>query len=260
MNMEDASKFLISYIRNPTPSGYSNYGYDIYMWRVIDAYLQSQGSTRSDERNKIAELSPQFLAAAWDLCRRGIIRPGVARLGSQSTDEGSAGAGFAITPFGRTWLAESDKDDYVPIEPERFAQLIARHNPRFGPGFAERSQEAIRCYGAHAYLACCVMCGAAAESILLAAAIAKKGNEDEILKTYQSALGRSRVTTFLLGNATTHLKNQFNSYVGLLSYWRDESAHGLAQGFDDEEAFTSMSLLLRFALLIEKHWTEITTT
>lgn len=151
MNHEDASKYLVSYLRNPRPTGgYSTYGYDIYISRVVDAYLHEQGKTSSSANDReIRELSPHFLAAAWDLCRRGIIRPGVASLGDQSTTEGAAGGGYAITPFGRTWIAESDKDDFVPTEPERFARLIAKYNARFSPQFAERAQDAIRCYGAH---------------------------------------------------------------------------------------------------------------
>ena len=71
--------------------------------------------------------------------------------------------------------------------------MVKPYQVRFGPGFYERAQEAVRCYGAHAYLACCVMCGASAESILLAIAIAKKGDEEEVLRLYATAQGRSRV-------------------------------------------------------------------
>ena len=44
--------------------------------------------------------------------------------------------------------------------------MLAAFQNRFGAGFQERGQEAARCYGAHAYLDCCVMSGAAAESVL----------------------------------------------------------------------------------------------
>jgi hypothetical protein len=89
-------------------------------------------------------------------------------------------------PFGAQGAAESRRDDFVSTEPQRFAQMLAPYIKRFGPGFHERAQEAVRCYGAHAYLAWCAMCGASAESILLAAAIAKRG-EQQVLKTYASA-------------------------------------------------------------------------
>jgi hypothetical protein len=100
---------------------------------------------------------------------------GVREYGEQATPEGTAGNGYSITPFGQQWLAEADRDTFVPTEPERFGKMLAQHQSRFGAGFQSRGQEAVRCYGAHAYLACCVMAGAAGESILLSTAIAKDG-------------------------------------------------------------------------------------
>jgi hypothetical protein len=49
---------------------------------------------------------------------------------------------------------------------------------RFGDGFAQRAAEASRCHRTTNYLACCVMAGAAAESILLAVAIAKMAGDE----------------------------------------------------------------------------------
>ena len=134
----------------------------------------------------------------------------------------------------------------VPTEPGRFAEILEEFRDKFGPGFYERAQEAIRCYGAHAYLACCAMCGGASESILLATAIAKR-NELEVLKTYASANGRSRVENMVLGQANGYLKREYQGYSNLIKYWRDESAHGTISGINDNEAYTSLALLLRFA-------------
>ena len=178
MRQEEAVKYLVSALRKQRPhnTGYSDYGYDLFVPHVIREYVTTEEGLREHvdggkQHRRMTELSPLFLAAAWELCRRGIIRPGVKVLGAQSTDEGAAGNGFSVTPFGRKWLEEADKDTFVPSEPERFGQLLAPFRDRFGPGFNERAQQAVRCYGAHAYLACCAMCGAAAESILLALAI-----------------------------------------------------------------------------------------
>jgi len=96
-------------------------------------------------------LFPIFADAAWELCRRGILRPGVREHQAQAVDEG----GFSITKFGVEWLKERQEDTFVPTEPERFAELLAPYRDRFGLGFHERAQQAVRCYGAHAYLACC---------------------------------------------------------------------------------------------------------
>lgn len=178
-------------------------------------------------------------------------------MGLQATEQGSGGNGYSITPFGEQWAAESDRDDFVPTEPERFAQMLKPFHPRFGPGFYERGQEAVRCYGAHAYLACCTMCGAAAESILLATAIAHL-DEDTILAKYASAGGRSRVQRDLLAHTREQIRREINSLTVLLKYWRDEAAHGKAARIADNEAYTSLALLLRLAQFVHEHWSELT--
>ncbi len=135
--------------------------------------------------------------------------------------------------------------------------MLAPYAKRFGPGFHERAQEAVRCYGAHAYLACCALCGAATESILLAAAIAKE-DEKQVLKTYASAAGRSRLQTRLLSHLPKALRNEFNNLSILLRYWRDEAAHGRPSGIADNEAYTSLTLLLRLAQFVEQNWQQLT--
>jgi hypothetical protein len=170
--------------------------------------------------------------------------------GGQATSEGSAGSGFSVTPFGRTWLQESTKDDYVPTEPGRFAQMLQPFAPRYGTAFQARGQEAIRCYGAHCYLACCAMCGAAAETVMIALATATTP-ADEVLKLYRGAGGRGKLENLIVGKATRRVKDEFRAFTGLLSYWRDDAAHGMTSQIGDQEAFTSLALLLRFA-----HWAD----
>ncbi len=46
--------------------------------------------------------------------------------------------------------------------------------------------------------------------------------------------------------------------MGLLKYWRDEAAHGKASNIKEEEAFTSLGLLLRFAMFMDNNWNELT--
>jgi hypothetical protein len=257
MQIEDAERVLIRFIRERPAIEYSSYGYDIYISNVIRWYVAATGTTdRNEIERSIRDLSPFFYAAAWELCRRGVIRPGVRQYGLQDTPHGSAGEGYSITPFGAQWAAEADHADFVPTEPQRFAQMLAPYGTRFGGGFQERAQEAVRCYGAHAYLACCAMCGAAAESILLAAASAKRG-EEQTLKTYATAAGRSRVQVDLLGHVADPLRNEFTSLSVLLRYWRDESSHGQAVRIGENEAYTSLGLLLRLAQFVGQHWKEL---
>lgn len=258
MEIEDAEKYLIRWIREKPRSDYANYGYDIYISNVIRWALAQQGNRdHHTVESLIRTLSVPFYAAAWELCRRGIIRPGVRQYGQQSTEHGSGGEGYSITPFGQTWADESDKDDFVPTEPERFGKMLATFRDRYGSAFQERAQEAVRCYGAHAYIACCAMCGAAAESILIAACVESIG-EAETLKIYATASGRSRLQKKLFGQSSEHIQREFNNLAVLLKYWRDEAAHGKASRLADNEAYTSLAVLLRMAQFFSDNWGEIT--
>jgi hypothetical protein len=129
------------------------------------------------------------------------------------------------------------------MEYGRFAELLARHADRFGNAYHARSQEAVRCYQANAYLACCAMCGAAAESILLRIAIAQTGDESRVLKEYRSAGGRGRLERLIGGRLSQPMKESLAHYMDLLKYWRDDSAHGASVMFDEEVAFTANALV-----------------
>lgn len=258
MNQEDATKVIIEWLRNPDHGEFGSYGYDVYLPHLLRKYLRRQTMEEEKVEQTLSEWMPDFYAAAWDLCRRGIIRPGVYAYQAQSTEGGNAGDGYSITPFGRTWIEESDLDSYVPTEPERFATMLKPFHKKFGPGFGERAQEAIRCYGAHAYLACCAMCGAASESILLATAIEKTNDEQKVIKMYSGAMGRSRIENIIIGQAPARVRREFRGLTTLLKYWRDTSAHGHKTAIGDNEAYTSLAMLLRFAIFTRDDWVELT--
>ncbi len=257
MNDEDALAFLVQSLRTLPTDQVGGYGYGVYLPTLMRHYAADHEGVQYPQSDvRIKELSPHFYAAAWELCRRGIIRPGVRRMGAQATEDGNAGNGYSLTPFGESWIAESEHPDFVPTEPGRFSAMLKPFASRFGPGFYSRAQEAVRCYGAHAYLACCVMCGAAAESIILAVAIAKR-DEEAILRMYSGANGRSRVESFIIGQATEQAQREFRGYTLLLKYWRDEAAHGKASPISENEAYTSLAMLLRFAHFTNNSWQEL---
>jgi hypothetical protein len=254
MDQEDALLFIVQALRT-NAAQCANYGYELYIPNVIHAWFRTQGRQVASE---MLEASPVFLNAAWELSRRGILRPGIRRMNTQATDQGSAGFGYSVTTFGRQWLAEPEHDTFIPTEPERFGRLLEPYRVRFGAGFHERAQEAVRCYGAHAYLACCAMCGAAAESIFLAAATARSHDQDATLRTYLTAAGRSRLENSLTGQASERLQREFRGLATLLKYWRDASSHGQSSMIMDNEAYTSLALLLRFAALVQDSWSDLT--
>jgi hypothetical protein len=261
MKLEDATKLLIELLRNPDQGSFGKYGYEIYLPALLKTYFVKQQEIQlQDTDQKLYELSPVFYEAGWELCRRGILRPGIKCYGEQATADGGAGNGYSITQFGRTWLQESHLDNFVPTEPERFGEILAKYKSKFGASFHERAQQAIRCYGAHAYLACCVMCGASSESIILSAAIAKEQNETEVLNKYRSANGRYTIENILIGKARKQLQEDYRDNSKLLKYWRNEAAHGMSSNIEDNEAYISLALLLRLSMFINDNWDELVNT
>lgn len=258
-SIEDAILYMVDELRQPGGS-LSQYGYELYVPSAVRRYVRSQNlDPEHNPGHKMKlELSGLFFDAAWELARRGIIRPGVRRMLDQATDDGSAGAGFTVTPFGKKWLSEATNDIWISTEPGRFAEMIEPFRTRFGKGFHSRAQEAVRCYGAHAYLACCTMCGAASESILLATATAKTGDEQKVLDAYAGAQGRSRVEKMVVGQLPEPLRREFLGYASLLKYWRDSAAHGQASSFSENEAYTALALLLRYAGVVSDNWKKFT--
>jgi len=102
------------------------------------------------------------------------------------------------------------------------------------------------------------MAGAAAESMILAAAIAKTTDEEKVVKMYSAAQGRGRVENLLVGQADDHIRREFDGFMVLLKHWRDQASHGIATKISDNEPYTSLVLLLRFGHFISDHWRELT--
>jgi hypothetical protein len=66
----------------------------------------------------------------------------------QNPNSSPADFGYSITPAGERWLAAADPLLYVPTDPARMAAMLAGISPKFGPGFGQRAEEAVRCYNA----------------------------------------------------------------------------------------------------------------
>jgi hypothetical protein len=98
------------------------------------------------------------------------------------------------------------------------------------------------------------VCGAAAESILLAIAIAKVNDEALILREYRSANGRRRVTVRITGTLRPGLRDQLETFVRLLGHWRDEAGHGRDSGISEPQGNFALSQLVRFAQFADSEW------
>jgi hypothetical protein len=63
----------------------------------------------------------------------------------------------------------------------------------------------------------------------------------------QSAGGRGKLVAQVMKAFPDHVKREFQGYTALMTYWRDEAAHGQLSSILESEAFTSLLLLLRFS-------------
>ncbi len=102
------------------------------------------------------------------------------------------------------------------------------------------------------------MVGAAAESILLAAAVEKVGDEDSVLKEYKASKGRKKITDLVIGQAPGNIARPFRSGMALLSYWRDTAGHGEIAPISSPEADQALRELLALSHFSSDNWAELT--
>ena len=263
MHVDDAAAFIVDFLQSPRRGdGYSTFGYDVWLPKVIVAYIIEVEHSTEHLQNlyggrRQTELSPLFFDAAWGLCRRGIFRPGIKDARGPGAADGASAEGYSLTAVGRSWIEQGASAVFI-ADPDRLSQMFDKLSSQFGTGFLQRATEAVRCHTFGAYLGCCAMCGAAAESILLAVAIAKSGDARTTLKAYQAASGRRRVVENVVRQARPGIADPFKSATGLLSYWRDAAAHGLASTISEVGAHEALSRLLRFAQFANDNWDELT--
>jgi hypothetical protein len=124
--LDDVLQFLISLLRSEQrASEFRGYGYDVYLPKVGEVFAREVGRLSPQDPHGLTrraeEISPILYDAAWVLCRRGILRPGVRRQREQATDDGSGGNGYSTTSVGRTWLFATEQPVFVPVEPSRVA-------------------------------------------------------------------------------------------------------------------------------------------
>jgi len=259
LRAEEAYDFLVAHLATIP----ANIGRDalartryahMYLPDQVTRFWQSRGSTTSSGDLTDQHFRP-FYDAVWELARIGVIRPGRVAPKNQETAN-DFGDHWSITEFGFQWLADASKRSYLDMS--RLSEIFASFTGRFGPGFAQRAVEAVRTHRTGNYLSACAMVGAAAESILLAVAIAKKGNEAEVLKMYQNSSGRSRVTTYVTGKSTPSIARRFRDALHILHFWRDDASHGVHTTISEVEAHTALSELIRLGQFASDNWDDLT--
>jgi hypothetical protein len=201
-----------------------------------------------------------FHDAAWELARRGILRPGPAFpalrfvMGGPNSTEAN---GFSLTEMGREWISKHDQQVLFPVDPGRFSALLVTYGNHFGPAFMQRISEANGCYRTLNYFAACAMAGAACESILLAIGSAKRG-EKEAIRIYTGRDGRRLLIKAITSDLSVSLKQPIETAASILSYWRDDAAHGYVTEITEFSAHDALSRLLRFAQFVDRNWDQLT--
>lgn len=265
MRFDDAFDYLTECLKqlpdlppNHRPSHNDRpYGCDVWVPNVILRYWQTRGENAHNISSLTEHQCRAFYDVAWELCRRGVLRPGqAAAKGMAGGGSGFVGDGYSLTATGRLWLTKISEAGHT--DPSRMAELFANYQTSFGTAFVQRSVEAVSCYRSGNYLAACVMAGAASESLLIATAVAKTGNEDQVLAEYRTARGRGRVVSKVAAGAGSDLERRLTNAIDVLAYWRDDAAHGLISDLAETEAHTALTQLLGLAQLVSKYWERLT--
>jgi hypothetical protein len=251
MKLDEAIAILIELLQAGRAG---SYGYDLFARRGAEEAVSRMRLPPLQDQQVIRDLSPVFYEAAWELCRRGIVRPGIKKSGDQAVEEG----GYSITEAGKTALAALDPSTILLAQPGSLAAALASYRAQFGDGFHQRALEAIKCRNAEAWLACCAMTGAAAESVLLALAITKVGDEEQVLKAYRQSSGRQRVLKLVVGQATAIRRDTLTTFSGIISMWRDEAAHGRATPLGTANADEALRQLLHMCQWVDREWAALT--
>lgn len=245
--------FALQELRSYRGGRYGDRDCDYYAPNFAYKWVQQTGSTEEKQEPVILAIA---IETAWELVRRGLLRPG----GRTYPDMNAADpARFCVTAAGREWLASAEESHFVLMQAGALSKTLGAFQRRFGDGYQQRSQEALRCRSADAWLATCAMCGAAAESILLSIATAKTGNEMLVLREYKSANGRKKIIDMLVGQAPDHVQRPLRSCISILAYWRDDAAHGRSTSISASEAEEALRLLLIFAQFADERWDELIT-
>ena len=263
-HMDEARGFIIKILANhPVERGsrinqnLRPYGSDIWISAAVDQFYNDHHQIQIRDQNDESYYLP-FYDAAWELARIGVLRPAQVAPRGMAMGGNFHGDGYSLTDFGITWVRAAAQNQPLPSDPSRFITVLAPFEKLYGHAFMQRASEAIHCHRTNNFLACCVMAGAAAESILLAVAIAKSGHENEILKKYRAAGGRGAVINFIVGSVAKGIAESFRVASGILSYWRDEAGHGQATTISEIEAFSALTQLLRLAQFVADNWDTFT--
>ena len=221
-------------------------------------YQRENIRENNDQVNAEPIIAPKIMSALWRLCLRGVLRPSTRMVEELlSSNSYFPGSGYSFTDSGRTWLL-SQRNDFSILSPRAFSDLIDHYENLFGKAFTERAHNAVISFDSGAFLASCVMSGAACESIYLALAFEKSGDKNRILSDYRSTSGTKKLKDFVERNQNGTTIEILKSGFNILKLWRDDTAHGEFVGVGDIEARAAINTIINIAQISEKHWDQLT--
>lgn len=243
-------EFLVEYlarVAHDERARQQSHGADLYVPHQLDRYWQLQGINSNQQTD--AHVGAFYDAVA-ELCRIGVLRMGYRNPSRTGVSGGDIDRKFSLTANGIRWVESAGERQVIEIG--RMAELFDEFT-KFGDAFNQRAREAVGTYRTRNYLASCAMSGAAAEAVLLAIGFAKLG-ENEALRKYRRPQGRTELLKAITPDS------QFSSALSIMSYWRDEAAHGRTSDIGELNAWAALTQLLQLTQFSEKNWSRLVAT
>jgi hypothetical protein len=260
---DEALDSLIGWLRELAKSqGQAHVGLESFLQERVLAAQNLDERPKDENGNPwstqpdLATNTEPYLDAAAEMCRLGVIA--TTPVWNKYENQFTTRAQYRITARGVSWLLEKKHDPVLPTEPEAFRKALEKHVVRFGDVYRTRAAEALACFHAQCYYACCVMAGAAAEAILVCVATEKSGNAEEVMKQIGSAGGRKKLIAAIKSQQNGHLQSAVDQFTTLVAYYRDDAAHGVAVAIDEDIARLAVMMLLGLARLCDDRWDELT--
>lgn len=259
-NIESITKIIISHLQKQVKNG-SKYTVSNVTdaWHfLVNEELIKQVLQVKDLSNEVKGL---FVDTCWYLALQGIIRPStIYPYTITGGTWGANGMNFSITESGKEWLEKHTGEYFIFTTAVQYTELIKPFSSNFEEAFMIRSKEAASCYQSCNYYATCAMAGAATESIILSIGAKKLGSEEEVKKSYRNAGGRKNLLKKIMDGLYKDLKDSFDNYTGMLTYWRNESAHASNNNITKFDALNSLEKLLNFSRLVHTKWDSFSKT
>lgn len=107
LNTDEALNYILKWLREPGPAMHGQHGYHATIVSLAEHYVREVlGKQHPDtvENEDTYSVSTALYDAAWELARRGIVRPSVQNSFMQFAAYNAAGGGFTLTAIGAEWL------------------------------------------------------------------------------------------------------------------------------------------------------------